>query len=397
MQYEPLYKIFYKNNEAYEKTYQRRFDNEFTQHYNFTIGEHQAFLVINLEILNLITNIISLDKRLLKAIRRLPNIALFQFTRKCIVDEIQLTNEIEGVHSTRKEIRELIEDKTENRKSKRLYGLVQKYLMLSQRQKIELKSCQDIRKLYDEFVLAEIKEDNPDNVPDGEIFRKDIVEVVSPSQKVIHKGMYPETKIITAMTAALDVLNGDKQNYLVNLAVFHYMFGYIHPFYDGNGRMARFISSYLLTQQLEPIVGFGLSNTIKNKMKKYYEMFKETNDSKNKGDLTPFVIGFLQFIEESIEFLCTTIEAKVEQYNFYKEKIGKITEDKNLQTILVVLLKNALFDDEEISVRGLVEISRLSPTTVRTYLKKIPKELLVNNRSGKMNLFSLNLDVLGHQ
>lgn len=159
--------------------------------------------MINLEILNLITNISSLDKRLLKAIRKLPNIALFQFTRKCIVDEIQLTNEIEGVHSTRKEIRELIEDKTENRKSKRLYGLVQKYLMLSQRQKIELKFCQDIRKLYDEFVLAEIKEDNPDNVPDGEIFRKDIVEVVSPSQKVIHKGMYPETKIITAMTAHL--------------------------------------------------------------------------------------------------------------------------------------------------------------------------------------------------
>lgn len=192
-------------------------------------------------------------------------------------------------------------------------------------------------------------------------------------------------------------MNGDKQNYLVNVAVFHHMFGYIHPFYDGNGRMARFISSYLLTQQLEPMVGFGLSNIIKNKMKKYYDMFKETNDSKNKGDLTPFVIEFLQFIEESIELLCTTIEAKVEQYNFYKEKIGKITEDNNLHTILVVLLKNALFDDEEISVRGLVEISRLSPTTVRTYLKKIPEELLVNNRSGKMNVFSLNLDVLGYQ
>ncbi|MDD4599841.1 MAG: hypothetical protein PHQ46_02080 [Negativicutes bacterium] len=120
MQYELLSKIFYKNNAAYESIYLNRFSSEFAYHYDFTIGEHQAFVGINLDILNLITSILQLDKRLLKASKGVPPIALYQFTKKCIVDEIQLTNEIEGVHSTRKEIRELINDKTERKERKRL-------------------------------------------------------------------------------------------------------------------------------------------------------------------------------------------------------------------------------------------------------------------------------------
>ncbi len=395
MLYKSLNKLFYKNNEAYETTYKERFNNEFTYRYDFTIGENRAFVVMNLEILNLLTSILKLDKRLLKITKSVPPIALTQFTLKCIVDEIQLTNEIEGVHSTRKEIRELIDDKTENKEKKRLYGLVQKYMMLSYGQEFTLKSCQDIRKLYDEFVLAEVKADNPDNAPDGDIFRKEIVEIISSSQKVIHKGMYPEAKIITAMTVALDMLNNNKLNDFVNIAVFHYMFGYIHPFYDGNGRMARFISSYLLNQQLESVVGFSLSYTIKNKLKKYYDMFKEVNDYKNKGDLTPFVIGFLELIEETIENLCIIIEGKGEQYNFYKEKIEKYANgDKPIRNILHALVQSTLFDDEGVSIQNLVEIAELSPSTIRGWIKQIPKDMLSVKQSGKMNVYSVNLDVV---
>lgn len=397
MQYEPLSKVFYKNNADYEATYLARFNSECAYHYKFSIGKHPAFVNVNLEVLNLITRILKLDKRLLIASKSVPPIALIQFTRKCIVDEIQLTNEIEGVRSTRKEIRELIDDETEHRERKRLYGLVQKYLMLSQRQQIELKSCQDIRKLYDEFVLAEIKADNPSNVPDGDIFRKESVEIVSASQKVIHKGLYPEAKIITAMTSALEILHNDQLNHFVNIAVFHYMFGYIHPFYDGNGRMARFISSYLLTQELEPVVGFGLSYTIKNKIKKYYEMFKETNDNKNKGDLTPFVIGFLEFILDAVENLCLTIEEKVEQFSFYVGKIRNAATDKTMANILHVLVQNSLFDDEGISIQGISKVSKLSSSSVRAWIGKMPQELLSITKSGKTNLYSANLDAIAQK
>lgn len=397
MLYEPLAKLFYKNNVLYESIYEKRFNNESTHHYDFSVGENKAFLVVNLEVLNLITSILQLDKKLLKLTKLLPPIALTQFTIKCIVDEIQLTNEIEGVYSTRKEIRELIyeNNKKINAKRKRLYGLVQKYLMLSDGQKINLKNCQDIRILYDEFVLAEVKSYNKENIPDGRVFRKEIVEIVSQSQKVIHKGLYPEEKIIMAMTAALEVLHDDSLNYFVNIAVFNYMFAYIHPFYDGNGRMARFISSYLLNRKLEPIVGFALSYTIKNNIKKYYELFKLTNDFRNKGDLTPFVIGFLEFIKEAIASLCTTIEGRAEQLYFYTSKIEKYTAgNKNIKAILYVLVQNALFDDEGIDIRSLSKATKIGLSTVRDSLRKIPKEILIVKKTGKMNVYSANLELM---
>lgn len=395
MLYEPLNKIFYKDNESYERIYKERFNSEFSYKYNFTIGDNQAFVGLNLEILNLITSILQLDKRLLQIEKRLPRIAITQFTRKCVVDEIQLTNEIEGVHSTRKEIRELINDESVNKKRKRLYGLVQKYMMLSNRQEIKLKTCQDIRTLYDEFILAEVKADNRSNIPDGNIFRKDIVEIVSSSQKIIHKGLFPEGKIITAMTSALDILHDNKLNTFMNIAVFHYMFGYIHPFYDGNGRMARFISSYLLNQQLESVVGFSLSYAIKNKIRKYYDMFKDANDYKNKGDLTPFVIGFLEFIQEVIENLCSTIEGRAEQFKFYVDKIGNYDNgNKSIRALLFVLVQNALFDDEGICISELAQATKMGQSTVRAWLKKIPEDMMITNQSGRMNVYRINLDIM---
>ena len=397
MQYQSLAKIFYKNNPDYEKIYTDRFHSESAYRCNFLIGEQQAFILINLEILNLITRILQLDRKLAKVSSRIPPIGLQQFTRKCIIDEIQLTNEIEGVYSTRKEIRELIDD-TEAKKNKRLYGLVKKYMMLTNGQEIRLETVQDIRTLYDEFILAEIKTDNAANLPDGEVFRKDIVEIVSPNQKVIHKGVYPESKIIAAMKSALEILNDSKLNIFVNIAVFHYLFGYIHPFYDGNGRMARFISSYLLNQYLEPIVGFALSYTIKNKIKKYYDMFKETNDYKNKGDLTPFTIGFLELIAEAMENLCVTMEEKLEQFIFYLGKIDKYVENNEpVQELLFVLVQNALFDDEGISVSELAQAARMGESTTRNWLNKVPKEIMVVSQSGKRKMYSVDLDVMGAQ
>ena len=397
MLYSPLHKIYYKNNENYEKIYQERFCNEFSYQYDFYIGKHQAFLEMNLEILNLVTKILMADKKLMEAASYLPKIALKQYTKKCMVDEIQLTNEIEGVRSTRREINEIIEDsKGKNEKQReRLYGLVQKYMRLMSGEKIDFKTCQDIRSFYDEFVLTEVSEESSKNIPDGILFRKEIVEIVTSSQKIIHQGLYPEEKIISAMTSALRSLYDGELNYFVNIAVFHYMFGYIHPFYDGNGRMARFISSYLLNQKLEPLVGFTLSNVIKNKIKKYYTMFNETNDDKNKGDLTPFVIQFLEFVEEAIESLRKAIDEKTEQLDFYINKIKQSQNwTQNMKNIVYILVQNTLFGEVGMDIKKLSIVAEMGESTVRDCLKNLPEAILIVDKAGRKYRYTANLDAL---
>ena len=155
-----------------------------------------------------------------------------------------LQTKFEGVRSTRQEIREAIFAQGKYNPDVRLWGIVNKYNKIINDENIKLKTCADIRNLYDDFILDEIKRNNTSDIPDGNIFRKNSVDIVSGTQKTIHRGVYPESKIIDYMTKALQFLHDDSVSIFIRIAVFHYLLGYIHPFYDGNGRMSRFITSY---------------------------------------------------------------------------------------------------------------------------------------------------------
>ena len=52
----------------------------------------------------------TLDKTLLRLMQSLPSIALNQYIKTCLIDEIKMTNEIEGVYSTRKEINDILDN-----------------------------------------------------------------------------------------------------------------------------------------------------------------------------------------------------------------------------------------------------------------------------------------------
>ena len=69
--------------------------------------------------------------------------------------------------------------------------MLNKYKMLISDTEFALNTSTDIREIYNDLVLKEVAEESADNLPDGEIFRKDMAEVTTPTQKVIHKGAYP--------------------------------------------------------------------------------------------------------------------------------------------------------------------------------------------------------------
>ena len=52
-----------------------------------------------------------------------------------------------------------------------------------------------------------------------------------------------EEKMIEAMEQALRFLEENPCDILYRISIFHYLLAYIHPFYDGNGRLGRFIYS----------------------------------------------------------------------------------------------------------------------------------------------------------
>lgn len=117
MKYRLLSSIYYENKALYEETYNRRINSESTYKYNFDVNRDEAFFVITNEILQQIDKILKLDKKLSLKSREVPSIALYQYTKRCIVDEIKMTNDIEGVVSTRKEINEILNDNNGSKKA----------------------------------------------------------------------------------------------------------------------------------------------------------------------------------------------------------------------------------------------------------------------------------------
>lgn len=386
--------LFHMDVKDYKEEYEYRFNDENTIHLPVNIGDNTAFICQTPEIYKRIISIERLDKNVSELYFSFPNIAIDQFTTRCLIDEILLTNDIEGVHSTRKEIGEILQDLSTHNKRNRFVGLIAKYVMLERRQPMSFKTCQDIRKVYDDIFYEEIKANDPENLPDGEIFRRSGVEVQSAAQRVIHKGLMPESRIIETFEQSLSVLNDNDIDIFIRIAVFHYLFGYIHPFYDGNGRTSRFISSYLLSRELTPLIGFRLSYTIKENISKYYKAFEVCNDPHNKGELTPFVDMFLSIVEISMQQLLETLEEKKQKWDYYWKRIKLLpSADKaNMFKLYDVLIQASLFSNIGIGRDELIKHMGLSENTVRNRLKLIPDIMLIENRQKGKKYYLLNLE-----
>lgn len=388
-----LYKLFYKNSAEHKAEYERRLNDPDTLQLGLSIGDYPAFVCQSADVFKLIVNIERTDKRIHNLCNKLPRVALKQFAIRSLIDEIHLTNDIEGVRSTRREISEILQDLSAHDNCDRFVGLINKYMALMQKEKLDFFSCQDIRKVYDDIFYEEIKDTDPADLPDGEIFRKNAVSIYSAAEKEIHQGLQPESKIISTMERAIAILNNDSIDHLIRVAVFHYLFGYIHPFYDGNGRTSRFISSYLLSQNLNHLIGFRLSYTIKENIKQYYDAFKICNHPNNRGDLTPFVEMFLTVVDISMNQLYMALSDRAIQLEHYLLKLPAMpNNDSSIMTELYFyLLQAALFSNIGISIKDLTDCLKISVNTLRHRLKAIPENLLIQNRQKGRKYYMLDL------
>ena len=89
-----------------------------------------------------------------------------------ISSELQSSNELEGVESSREQIAETTREIIENKKltNDRLVSMIKSYIYLSGEDILKLpEDSKDIRKIYDHITKGELEKDC---IPDGKIFRK---------------------------------------------------------------------------------------------------------------------------------------------------------------------------------------------------------------------------------
>ena len=136
--------------------------------------------------------------------------------------------------------------------------------------------------------------------------------------------------------------NDDEVNSLIKIALIHYQFESIHPFYDENGRTGRISNVlYLVLNNLLDSPILYLSNYINKNKDLYYKLFTEFRENNNYED---WIIYILKGIEETSKNTIELIKLIQGEMGSYKEefmtKLPKIYSDELLDSLFFEVYTN---------------------------------------------------------
>lgn len=133
-------------------------------------------------------------------------------------------------------------------------------------------------------------------------YRSGEMEIVSGpmgKEKVHYEAVAPQS-VKAEMDRFLDWFNdGPRMDPVLKAAIAHFWFIIIHPFDDGNGRIARAISDMLLTRAENSSERFySMSSQIQVERKWYYAMLQKVQNSS--GDITEWLDWFLHCLRNAL-------------------------------------------------------------------------------------------------
>lgn len=168
---------------------------------------------------------------------------------------------------------------------------------------------------------------------------------------------------------------------LVKMAVIHYQFESIHPFYDGNGRTGRIINIlYLVLNQLLDIPILYLSRYIIQTKEQYYNLLQTVRDS---GNWEQWVLYILKGVEETSKNTIVIIQSIKELMDRYKKEIRT-----NYKKIYSQDLLNNLFKHPYTKIDFLEKDLGISRQTASKYLDALADGgYLKKEKIGRNNLY----------
>lgn len=167
---------------------------------------------------------------------------------------------------------------------------------------------------------------------------------------------------------------------LIKMAIIHFQFESIHPFYDGNGRTGRIINIlYLILEKLQNLPILYLSNYIIKHKSEYYTFLQKVRDENLWEDWILFMIKAVEeTAKETIELIIKIKDLMLDYKHRLRDNYKFYSQD----------LLNNLFKHPYTKIEFIVNDLGVSRLTAANYLNKLAADkMLRKDKLGTGNYY----------
>ena len=299
---------------------------------------------------------------------------------KSLEDEIISTLLIENISTSRESVREVLAGKAaKNDEQKRISGLKQGFEFIACTNNRITKD--NMRALY-EIAINPYHTDKANKLQPEQYYRDSGVVVLNTLQeKKLHYGLSAEY-IEKSMDALFNFISEETQEIsdLDKASIIHFYIGYVHPYFDGNGRMARLVHLWFLIQKGYTAALFMPFSALIEKSRiqyaKAYELVEGNKKISGLVDVAPFLAYFNNYVYQKIAEKNLTSTA-LDDFSKLLDS-GRITE-KEKQLFHFVL---SFYGESEFSTKQLEkDFGSCAYATIRTFVLKLTAEGILAERS----------------
>ncbi len=218
----------------------------------------------------------------------------------------------------------------------------------------------------------------------------DDMEVVSGAigfEKVHYKAV-PLSQIDTDIKNFLDYCNSSDENIYIRSAIAHLWFVSIHPYDDGNGRIARAITDYILSRQTlhTQFKLYSVSTVINSDRRAYYTILDNTtNLFKNRDfDITSWLEWHLNILKKAMADAINNIDYLVQKTKFWDTHRDHALNERQIKVLNKILDKGAENFEGGISTKKYIAVTKASKATAVRDITQLVKLGCIEQIEGTM-------------
>lgn len=154
---------------------------------------------------------------------------------------------------------------------------------------------------------------------------------------------------------------------ILRAAICHFWFVTLHPFDDGNGRIARALTDLALAQDdKQSIRLYAMSASILAKRKDYYDVLEASQ--RNSMDITAWLIWFLETLADSLQSAIEKIDRTLEKSRFWQRYQGIELSAEQTKVLNRLLNGGEKGFEQGISASQYQKVTKVSKATATRHL-----------------------------